>query len=267
MPNDGSRGQVIQSAAEVYDSLLLPALFDQFVGPMADSLRVSPGQRVLDVACGTGALARELARRVGRTGSVFGADINDGMLAVARRAAPGVEWRRCPAEQLDFDDRGFDAVACQFGLMFFADRRRAVQEMARVLRPGGRLAVAVWDSLDTSPGYAAMVDLLQRLFGGAAADALRAPYALGERSLLEPCFADAGFLEMRVTTHEGEARFDSLEAWVRINIKGWTLADLIDDAQYAELLRVSEREFRHFVRPDGSIAFAAPAHIVSAVRT
>jgi len=266
MPSDGSRGQVVQSAAEVYESFLLPALFDQFVAPMADCLGAAPGQRVLDVACGTGVLTRELARRVGPSGAVLGIDINDGMLAVARRTAPGIEWRRCPAEQLEFDDRSFDAVTCQFGLMFFADRRRAVQEMARVLRPGGRLAVAVWGGLDTTPGYDAMVDLLQRLFGDVAADALRAPYALGDRSQLEPCFADAGLADVRVTTHDGEARFGSLEAWVRINIKGWTLADLIDDAQYAELLRASDSEFRRFVAADGSIAFAAPAHIVTARR-
>lgn len=266
MPSDGSRGQVKRSAAEVYESFFLPALFDQFVVPMADALRVAPGQRALDVACGTGVLTRELSRRVGRTGSVVGADINDGMLAVARRAVPGVEWRKCAAEQLEFDDGSIDAVACQFGLMFFTDRRLAVQEMARVLRPGGRLAVAVWDGLDTTPGYDAMVDLLQRLFGKVAADALRAPFLLGDRSLLETYFAGAPLHDLRVATQDGTARFESIEAWVRINIKGWTLADMIDEAQYQELLNASEKEFRRFVQADGTVVFAAPAHIVSAER-
>jgi ubiquinone/menaquinone biosynthesis C-methylase UbiE len=98
---------------------------------------------VLDVACGTGVVAREAARRVGPAGAVAGLDRNEGMLAVARRMAPGIAWRHGLAEALPFPDGAFDAVICQFGLMFFEDRGKALGEMWRALRPGGRLAVAV----------------------------------------------------------------------------------------------------------------------------
>jgi ubiquinone/menaquinone biosynthesis C-methylase UbiE len=138
-----TRGQVTASAAEVYEEFYLPALFQEWTGPMLEAARVEPGARVLDVACGTGVLARALTERVGPRGSVVGLDINEGMLTVARRVSPRVEWRAGAAEALPFEAESFDAVLSQFGLMFFDDRRAAIREMQRVLKPGGRLAVAV----------------------------------------------------------------------------------------------------------------------------
>ena len=172
------RGQVSRSAAEVYEEFFVPALFRQWVQPVADAADIRAGDRVLDVACGTGILARHAATRVGAAGSVCGVDINEGMLAVARREAPEIEWRKGAAEALPFADDGFDAVVSQFGLMFFADQAKAIREMRRVLRPGGRLAVAVWDSLANTPGYAAMTALLQRGKRGTRAGA-----PCGERGL------------------------------------------------------------------------------------
>ena len=174
------RGQVTRSAAEVYEEFFVPALFREWAPRVAAAAAIRPGQKVLDVACGTGVLAREAASRVAPGGEVCGLDRNEGMLAVARREAPGIAWRQGLAEALPYDARRFDAVISQFGLMFFDDRRRALQEMLRVLRPGGRLAVAVWDRLETSPGYAAMTALLQRLFGERVAAGLRAPFVLGD---------------------------------------------------------------------------------------
>src|SRR5262245_46222255 len=151
------KGQVIASAAEVYEEFFVPALFAQWPPRVAGAARIRPGQRVLDVACGTGILARSAVALVGPNGSVTGLDINEGMLAVAERKAHGIEWRRGAAEALPFDSESFDAVVSQFGLMFFEDRRSAIKEIVRVLRPGGRLAVAVWDSYKNSPGYAALI--------------------------------------------------------------------------------------------------------------
>jgi SAM-dependent methyltransferase len=267
MMSETDRGQVSRSAAEVYEEFFVPALFQQWTGRVADEAGIRPGDRVLDVACGTGVLARHLASRVGPSGSVSGVDINDGMLAVARRQAPAIEWRKGAAEALPFDDASFDAVVSQFGLMFFADRVKAVREMIRALRQSGRLAVAVWDLLDNTPGYAAMTGLLQQLFGGRAADALRAPYALGNPRALTRLFTDAGCANVRIATHEGTARFASIEAWVHTDVKGWTLADMIDDLQYSLLLTEAKTKLREFVAVDGTVAFRAPAHIVTATKS
>jgi SAM-dependent methyltransferase len=264
--NHIARGQVIASAAEVYEELYVPALFQEWAPRMADAARVAAGQRVLDVACGTGVLARALAERAGASGHVAGLDLNDGMLAVARRRAPKVAWHHGAAEAMPFGDGEFDAVLCQFALMFFEDRAKALAEMRRVLRPGGRLAIAVWSSLDATPAYAAVVALLDRMFGAAAGASLRAPFVLGDPAETVALVSAAGFSGVRAITHEGRARFPSLEAWMHADVRGWTAAELIDDAGYARLLAEARRALDRFVQPDGSVVLGMPAHIVTAAR-
>lgn len=261
--SESTKGQVSASAAEVYEEFFLPALFEPWVGRVADAARVEPGQRVLDVACGTGVLARALADRVRPGGSVVGLDVNEGMLAVARRKAPAIEWVEGAAESLPFEDERFDAVVSQFGLMFFDDRRGAIREMVRVLRPGGRLAVAVWDRLERTPGYAAMADLLRRLFGESVAESLYAPYSLGDPDALRRLFDGTALADLTVTTEEGHVRFPSIEAWVYTDIKGWTASDLVDDEGFERLTAAAEDELQRFVTPEGTVVFDAPAHIVT----
>jgi SAM-dependent methyltransferase len=264
---DSSKGQVTRSAAEIYETFFVPALFQEWAGRMAEAAQLAPGQAVIDIACGTGVLAREAAKRVAPGGKVVGLDRNDGMLAMARRVAPAIEWRSGRAEALPFADQSFDAVVSQFGLMFFEDRNAALKEMWRVLRPGGRLAVAVWALLDQSPGYAAMTDLLQRLFGTRIADELRAPFRLGDPALLGSLFAKAGIPAVEIRMADGTARFPSIEAWVHTDIKGWTLADKIDDAQYQKLLGEARTALRPYLAGDGTVAFRNPALIATAGKT
>ncbi|WP_119269444.1 class I SAM-dependent methyltransferase [Taklimakanibacter deserti] len=261
---EGLQGQVTGSAAEIYETFFVPALFQQWTCVVADAARIAPGQSVLDVACGTGILARAVAERVAPYGSVVGLDRNEGMLAIARCKAPNVDWKSGRAEKLPFPDATFDAVISQFGLMFFDDRRVAVREMWRVLAPGGRLSIAVWDALENNPGYAAMASLLERLFGARIASELHAPFALGNRETLHSLFAGSGIPNVGVSTHPGEARFPSIEDWVRTDVKGWTLADLIDDEQYRLLLHEAGTALRPYVQANGEVAFEAPAHIVTA---
>jgi ubiquinone/menaquinone biosynthesis C-methylase UbiE len=170
MSEAGLQAQI--DAANAYEALFVPALFQQWTARVVDAAQIQPGQRVLDVACGTGILAREVASRTGPTGSVVGLDLSPRMLAVAERLAPVVDWRQSAAESLPFPDESFDAVVSQFGLMFFTDGPRAFREMLRVLRPGGCLAVAAWDSLDNIPAYATELALLDRVAGRRASDAL-----------------------------------------------------------------------------------------------
>jgi SAM-dependent methyltransferase len=258
-----SEGQVTRNAAEVYEEFFVPALFQEWAEPVADAARLAPGQKVLDVACGTGVLARAAARRVRPDGAVVGLDRNEGMLAVAGRLSRDIEWRQGRAESLPFPDGAFDAVVSQFGLMFFEDRAAALREMRRVLKSRGRLAVAVWDVLDHNSGYAAMAALLHRLFGPSIADELRVPFALGEPDGLRSLFAAAGIPNVEIVTPEGQARFPSIAAWVDTDVKGWTLADKIDDAQHRLLVRKAEEELRTFARPDGTVVFRVRAHIAT----
>ena len=260
------RGQVTASAAEIYESFFVPALFQEWAAPVADAARIGAGDRVLDVACGTGVVTLEAARRVGPAGAAVGLDVNEGMLAVARRKAPQLEWRQGRAEALPFDTGTFDAVTSQFALMFFEDRPAALAEMLRVLRPGGWLAVAVWDTVEHSPGYAALIALLERLFGRRVADALRAPFVLGDPALVSGLCAQAGVADVEIRTRQGTARFPSIASWVYTDVKGWTLADMLDEAQFKRLVTEAELALRPFVARDGTVAFALPAHIASGRR-
>ncbi|MDY6811621.1 MAG: methyltransferase domain-containing protein, partial [Actinomycetota bacterium] len=172
-------GQVTDTAARLYERFFVPALFGQWPNRLLDLCGAGSGDDVLDIACGTGVVARAARSRVGATGSVAGLDPNAGMLDVARGLAPEITWIPGRAEALPMADGSYDRVFCQFGLMFFADRAAAVAEMARVLRPGGRVCIATWAQLAETPGYAAMVELLDEMFGARYADALAAPFCIG----------------------------------------------------------------------------------------
>ena len=257
-------GQVAAAAAEVYERFFVPALFGQWPPILLGRAGVGLGHRVLDVGCGTGIVARAAAERVGATGSVIGLDPNPGMLAVAAQAGAGtgVEWRSGVAEDLPFEADRFDRVLAQFTLMFFADREAGMAEMARVAAPGGSVTVATWSTIEESPGYAAMAGLLDRLFGREAADALRAPFVLGQpdevAALLTPHLDD-----VEVTRVGGTARFPSIADWVHTDVRGWTLADAINDTQLEVLLAEAERELAPFAGPDGVVTFPAPAVVAT----
>lgn len=253
--------------ADVYEERFVPALFRQWGEVIAQAGGVARGHRVLDVACGTGVLACAAAELAGAAGSVVGLDANPEMLAVAGRKSSRIEWRQGRAEALPFAHASFDAVVSQFGLMFFEDQPRALREMMRVLRPGGRLAVAVCDALERSPGYAALAALLERLFGARVADAFRAPFALGDEALLRTLCAEAGLADAAIARRHGTVRFSSIEALVSTERACvWTLGGLLDEAQFARLLQAAERELDPFRGADGRVAFDMPALLVTALK-
>lgn len=259
-------GQITPTAAEFYDEFFVPALFAEWPSRLVAAAGLRSGMRVADIACGTGALTLEAAKAVRPGGDVVGVDLNSAMLAVARRKGRVIGWHEASAESLPFDDHAFDAVLSQFGLMFFADRTLAIREMWRVLRPGGRLAVAVWGSLEQAPGYAAVVLLLTRLFGEPIAELLRAPYSLGDAKVLGALLAEAGVANPHVRQHPGRARFPSIRAWLECDVRGWTLADRIDDAQFELLLSEAESALQRFASEDGFVDFSHPALIATATK-
>jgi ubiquinone/menaquinone biosynthesis C-methylase UbiE len=266
-PEKMSENQKARSPAQVYDEFFVPALFHPWARVVADAADVEPGQRVLDVACGTGVLACTLAERVGLGGSVVGLDPSEEMLEVARTKSDAIEWRTGRAESIPFPDESFDAVVSQFGIMFFDDPGGALREMMRVMRPGGRLAVAVCDALENSPGYAAFEGLLRRLFGDRVAGAFRSPFVLGDTQKLFSLCADAGIFHARVTRHDGTVRFASIQSLVSTERACvWTLGGLLDDEQFEELSKESERALQSFVGIDGTLAFTMPALIVTAAK-
>lgn len=263
---DSERGQVATDAAKVYDDFFVPALFRQWASRVAIAAEITQGQRVLDVACGTGVLARTISALVGSAGSVVGLDVNAAMLAVAQEAAPDLAWRAGRAEALPFGDGEFDAVVSQFGLMFFEDRIAAMSEMHRVLRAEGRVVLAVWAAIDESPGYTALLDLLVDLFGAEAAQSLRAPFALGDPAALVALLRGAGLRDAHVSTQVGAASFPSMESWMFTEIRGWTLAGSIDDAEFDHLVGQAKKRLARFEEQDGTVHFEIAALVATAIK-
>ena len=142
--------QLTREAAELYERYVARYILAPWAPLLVDGARLAEGERVLDVACGTGVVTRAAAKRVGPSGHVVGVDLNPGMLAVARSlpapAGAPIEWIERSALDLRLPDASFDAVLCQQGLQFFPDKALALRNMRRVLKHGGRLALSVWNS-------------------------------------------------------------------------------------------------------------------------
>ncbi len=196
-------------AGRGYESLFVPALFEAWTKHLVDGAGIRAGSHVLDVACGTGVLARNALARAGANGRVVGADPAPGMLAAAMEIESGIEWVLCSAEALDVDDESFDCVVSQFGMMFFQDRQKSADEMFRAMKPGGSLAIAVWRSVEHNPAYADIISVLEEQVGTAAADASRLPYSLGDAGKVTAVLEGSGFTDITIEVKTESARFPS----------------------------------------------------------
>ena len=189
------------TAPENYQRYFVPAIGGPFAEDLVTEAALDPGERVLDVACGTGVVARLAAERVGRTGTVAALDLNPGMLSVARSirsSGAEIRWYETTAESIPLPDNGFDVVFCQLGLQFVVDKIAAIREMRRVLVPGGRVLVstpppnAFFDVLD---------EALAQHVGGEAAGFVRMVFSLHDPATIERLFREAGFDDVTVRTY------------------------------------------------------------------
>jgi ubiquinone/menaquinone biosynthesis C-methylase UbiE len=265
--------QVAGSAPEVYERELVPAVFGVWAPILVELAQPRPSERVLDVACGTGVVARIAAKRVGPSGTVVGIDLNPGMLSVARsvvspdtRFGGQLQWQEASADKLPFPDGSFNVVYCQLGLQFFTDRPAALREMRRVLGTEGRLALMVWRGIHESPGFAVLADALQRHVGQAAAAIMRAPFGLSNAAELEALVRAAGFQDVAIQQRSGTVRFPTVERFVLSYVAGSPLAGPVsqgNDAARAALITDVRNALGKFTSND-ELAFPIAAHLLSA---
>lgn len=257
---------VTLEAAEVYEARFVPAIFAEWAPLLIDAAQVRRGHAVLDVACGTGIVARTAADRMGDDGAVVGVDLNPAMLTVARRIRPDLEWRQADVSELPFPDGAFDTVLCQMALMFFPDGLRALTEMARVTTQGGTVGVVVPAAIEAQPAYQWLVTIATEEAGAAAASLLDTYWSCGDLDELYALAESAGLRVASTRTHLGTARFGSADELVATEVEGSPLRDRITADIYDRIKERARVELQPFAAVDGSLPAPLRGHIMTAVR-
>lgn len=251
------------SGPESYELYKVPRLFGPIAQLFLDQVPLRVGNRVLDVACGTGVVARLAAPRVAPSGEVVGLDVTEGMLAVARAHAPEdgvpVEWIQGDATALPFADGAFDVVLCQQGLQFFPDKACALQEIYRVLVPGGTAALNVWGKV--SRYNVALAEALTRYHDVNVANRSLAPFALADSLTVRTLVKDAGFSKIKVRTAVVTRRVQPSQEWLLQDTAGLPYAaaiDGMDSAVRAAMVREIGAKLKEFWDGD---SFAVPTDV------
>lgn len=205
MPEASYDEAFAKRAAENYQRYFVPTIGAPVAADLVERARLRPGERVLDVACGTGVVTRMAAERVRPNGRASGVDPNPGMVAVAREASPPelkIEWHQAPAETMPFPDESFDVVLCGMGLQFFSDREGGLRQMRRVLARGGRLLANVPGP--APPPLKLMEDGLSRHVGPEGAAFVSLVFDLHDPDELRRLAEDAGFSEVEVHSEKAD---------------------------------------------------------------
>ena len=261
--------QLAGDMAENYEQYFVPAIFRPWATDLLDLTAPQEGERVLDLACGTGIVSRLAAERVGPSGKVIGLDINPGMLAVAGSATPAgasIEWRQGNAEDMPFPDKAFDLVICQQGLQFFPNKPVALREMYRVLAPAGRLALSVWRDIQHIPGYIALADALASHVSAEAAGFMHMTGSVADE--LEGLAVEAGFQKVAVRSASRKLHFSSPEAFVWEIIQctplAWmTAVNQAGESTRANVINEVSAKLRPYVDDDG-LTFPIEARVLTA---
>jgi ubiquinone/menaquinone biosynthesis C-methylase UbiE len=263
--SEAEKWQLEGTAPELYERYLVPTVTLPWAHDLVERAGVAQGDHVLDVACGTGVVARVASARVGGTGRVVGLDVNTGMLDVARAGFPGIEWVEGSALALPFDAGEFGIVVCQLGLQFFDDRLGALQEMHRALADAGRAAASVFTSIERNPAALALSDALDRHLGEAASLAKRSEHSFADSAELRELFIASGFAGVRIETVTRTIRFPSVEEWVGIQLAATPLASLVSrrDGLVTQISDDVAAALASFVDSDG-FAFPQEVHVALA---
>jgi SAM-dependent methyltransferase len=209
------------SPAETYESFMVPYRFRPWAGKLLDRVQLAPGTRLLDIACGTGIVARVAADRAGNDIAISGIDMNPAMIEVARATAADegktIEWHVGNVNTLPFPDRSFDIITIQQGIQFFPDQPAALGECFRVLSPGGTIAIGIWSSLEKQGLQKPYAEAIERVTGSPA---MHAPYGRITSDELTALLDDAGFADTSVEEVTIDAVFDDPDAFVGLMVEG-----------------------------------------------
>ncbi|MBD3662815.1 class I SAM-dependent methyltransferase [Sulfitobacter aestuariivivens] len=254
------------AAGRGYEALFVPALFAPWSGHLVNSVAVHAGAQVLDIACGSGVLARTALDRVGPSGRVVGLDPAPGMIGAAKEVEPRIDWVLGGAEHLPFGDATFDYVLSQFGMMFFNDRAQACSEMFRVTRPGGKVALAIWHGVEENPAYRDIAAVLEDHVSAKAAESVRIPFCLGNPDPVAGLLSDAGFGDVTFETLSKQATFPSPRMMVEVELRGWLpmFGIHLNEEEIAEVLASADTRLSRYATTTGEAVFQTSAYVITA---
>jgi SAM-dependent methyltransferase len=258
------------SIPQLYEQYLVPMIFQPYAPDLARRLATHPLERVLEIAAGTGVLTRSLASELPETVAITATDLNQPMLDMAASIGTSrpVAWRQADALQLPFTDRTFDAVVCQFGIMFMPDKASAFSEAKRVLRPGGVLLFSVWDRIEDNELADVVTDAVARLFPEDPPQFLaRTPHGYHDRAVIERDLAEGGFASgASIVTLTARSPAESARVPAVAYCEGTPLRNEIEErdaSRLAEATDGAERAVEERFGP-GPIDAKIQAHIVQA---
>jgi SAM-dependent methyltransferase len=261
----------VGSVAGTYDEIYVPRIFIPWARLLLERAALRPGEAVLDIATGPGTVARLAAEQVGPRGRVVGADFSEAMIAIARAKPPStgtatIEYLVSPAAPLAVEDAGFDVVTCQQGLQFFPDRAAAIREMHRALKPGGRVAAAVWREIALQPAFAALDTALRECLPGDQAEPYGAPFRWPKVADLADAFRDQGFAGVSVAEVRHPVAFEGGIAQVISTLAASPVATTVaqlDAGTRARLWSAAERRLQPLV-VEGQVRTQMVSNLVTA---
>jgi ubiquinone/menaquinone biosynthesis C-methylase UbiE len=237
-----------------YERYFVPVIGEPMARKLLAATHIEPGQRILDLACGTGIVARLAVDAIGESGSVTGLDVNPGMLAVARSVASdsGIEWQQGNAESIPFTSDSFDVVLCQLGFQFFADKSTAMREVQRVLAPGGRVLLTVPGP--TPELFAVMEAVIAQQISSETARFLDQVFSVHDAAEVQGVFEQAGLSNVSVEPSIQDYRLPAPAEFLWQYTYSTPLAGALANAtpeQLAELEREVVEKWRPWVAGDG----------------
>jgi SAM-dependent methyltransferase len=253
--------EVSDELVRVHEQYLVPAIYAQWANRVAEIAEIDLGQHVLDVACGTGTLARAAQLETGLTGKVIGLDANEKMLESAHKKFPGITWKLGDASSMPFEKNRFDRVMCQFGLMFIANRVAAIKEMLRVCKPEGFVVIATWGTLHHGGAYEALIDLTKQHIGSRAAMKLSSPWALGKPGSMDTLLLSAGVNEYECHQRVGQASYPSMRSFIEAHLRIAGEFDSMSEHDLLELLKAADGVLRQFLTTGGQLIAQLNANI------
>lgn len=248
-----SQPQPVLNPAQTYEDYFVPAMFRPWADELIERAQPQPGERILDIACGSGIVARLIAQRLAGQATISGLDMSPAMIEVAKSASAregtSIDWHIGSADALPFTDDTFDLVLIQHGLQFFPDRPAALREVHRVVASGGRVATATWLGPERHPYSKTMAEAIERHLG---ASATGGPLSLGDADELRRLFNEAGFVSVRIDCVGREVRYPSPDRYLELTMASRAAAvpamQAMDATERAQLVAAVREELAELIR-------------------